>query len=84
MNWNNYDLIDVIEAFASDNNWIASEEALSDRFDEEVAPLIIAQYGENDQPAINQAFNNWTDSLREEGEIHSEQYNNYCYIGEYS
>ena len=84
MNWNSYDLIEIIEEFASDNNWIASEEELSERFDQEIASTVIAQYGEDDTVAMNEAFNNWTDSLCKEGEIHPEQYNNYCYVGEYS
>ena len=29
-------------------------------------------------------YNDWSDSLCKAGEIHSEQYNNYCYIGKYS
>ncbi len=74
-------MIDVVELYAEDNNMIASEDELSKRFDEEVLPSVIEQYGEDDEPAINEAFNDWTDSLCTDGEIHQEQYNSYCYVG---
>ena len=84
INFHNYDLIEIVEAFAADNNLISSEEALSQRFDEEVAPAVIQQYGRDDQDAIDQAFNDWTDGLCKEGEIHTEQYMKYQYVGKYA
>lgn len=78
------DLIDLVEAYAADNGGYDSEEALSEAFDEQVAPAVIAQYGEDDEPAINEAFNDWTDSLCKDGEIHDEQYRVYCYVGKYA
>jgi hypothetical protein len=83
-NFKGVDLEELIECYANDNGLISSEEELSERFDEEIAPLIIEQYGEDDEPAMNEGFNNWTDSLCKDGEIHEWQYNNYCYIGKYS
>ena len=74
----------MIELYATDNGLIDSEQMLSERFDETIAPDIIAHYGEDDTVAMNEAFNNWTDTLREDGEIHEEQYNQYCYVGLYS
>ena len=84
MNFNNYDLLEIIEEFADFNKLISSEKELSERFDEEIAPLVIEQYGENDEPAMNEAFNNWSDSLCKDGKIHEEQYNKYEYVGKYS
>lgn len=83
-NWNNLNELDIIEELAGINNWIDSEEALSELFDQEIAPLVIAQYGEDDEPAMSEAFNDWTDSLCKDGVIHPIQYDQYCYVGKYS
>lgn len=80
-NFHSVDLLEIVEFFAEDNGWIASEEELSARFDDEILPHVIEKYGEDDQPAINEAFNDWTDSLCKDGELHDEQYNKYCYVG---
>lgn len=80
-NWNQVELLELVELFAEDNDLIASEEELSERFDEEILPHVIEEYGEDDQPAINEAFNNWTDSLCKDGLLHETQYNSYCYVG---
>lgn len=79
-----FDLLEAVELWAADNGCISSEKELSEIFDNEIAPLVIAQYGENDQPAIDQAFNDWADSLCADDIIHDEQYRQYCYIGKYS
>ncbi len=81
MNFANYDLLEIVEAFAEDNGLISSEEELSARFDDEILPYVIEKYGEDDQPAINEAFNDWTDILCKDGALHDEQYNKYCYVG---
>lgn len=80
-NWNQTDMLEVVELFAEDNGMIASEEELSERFDSDVLPHIIEQYGEDDEPAIMQGFADWCDSLCRDGEIHPEQDRNYCYVG---
>ena len=80
-NFHSVDLLEIVEFFAEDNGWIASEEELSERFDDEILPHVIEKYGEDDQPAINEAFNDWTDMLCKDGELHDEQYNKYCYVG---
>ena len=82
--WHRIDMLEVIELYAEDNNMIASEDELSKRFDEEILPLVVEQYGEDDGPAIAEAFNDWTDSLCKDGEIHELQYNAYCYVGRLS
>lgn len=83
-NWNRIDMLDVVELYAEDNGMIASEQELSDLFDKEVAPSVIEQYGEDDEPAMSEAFNDWTDMLCKDGVIHEEQYNSYCYVGKYA
>ncbi len=73
-------LLEIIEELASnyDNEVIQDEEQLSERFDE-----FFPNLDENDKPAMRELFNNWTDSLCKGGEMHSEQYDNYCYVGNY-
>lgn len=59
------------------------EESVSQDFDENVLPLVIEQYGEDDTIAISQAFNDWTDSLCKDDLLHSSQYNSYTYVGKH-
>lgn len=40
-----------------------------ERFEREIAPLVVEQYGPNDEPAMNEAFCNWVDGLNRDGEI---------------
>lgn len=85
MNFNNYTLIEIIESFAEENGFgFSSEEQLSEAFDESIAPMVIEQYGADDTVAMNEAFSDWTDSLCKDGELHPEQYNTYCYVGQYA
>ena len=89
MSFKHFDLLEAVELWAEDHNipygdLITSERDLSDRFDEQIAPGVIALYRENDKPAMNEAFNNWSDTLCKDGELHDEQYNKYCYVGKYS
>ena len=89
MNYNNENLLEMIELYANEMGYISSEQELSDLFDQEIMPVILSQYakpGEDftDQDMIDQAFNDWTDSLCKDGEIHPEQYNKYVYVGKYS
>lgn len=86
-NWNRLNadtFLAAIESLADYEGLIASEEDLSERFDSEIAPHVIEQYGEDDSVAMNEEFNNWTDSLTRDGELHPEQYNSYCYVGKWS
>ena len=84
MTYNDENLLEMVELYAAEVGAIESEEELSIKFDEEVAELVVAEYGPNDEPAMSEAFNNWTDMLCKDGEIHPEQYNNYCYVGNYA
>ena len=47
-------------------------------FKEHIAPLVIAQYGEDDTVALDTAFNDWTDTLCKDESISEELYNNIC------
>ena len=58
-----------------------NEYELSAIFDEEVYPFVVEQYSENDTVALNEAFNNWTDTLCKDDVISDEQYNTFCYVG---
>jgi len=78
------ELLEIIEEYATVNGGIDSERELSARFDEDIAPLVIEQHGEDDEPAMTQAFNDWSDSMCIDGELHELQYNQYCYVGKYS
>ena len=78
------ELLEIIEEYATDRDGIDSEQELSARFDEDIAPLVIEQHGEDDEPAMTQAFNDWSDSMCIDGELHELQYNQYCYVGKYS
>lgn len=83
-NFNNVDLLEIIEAFAENNGLISSEDELSQRFDDDILPSIIEIYSEGDEVAINEGFNNWSDGLCKDGELHERQYNEYCYVGRLS
>lgn len=79
-----FDLLEAVELWADDNGCISSEEELSDLFDAEISQLVIDQYGENDHDAMIQAFNDWSDGLCKDDQLHEQQYKNYAYVGKYS
>jgi hypothetical protein len=80
----NETFLEMVEMYAEEVGNISSEDELSEIFDNEIVESVINKYGKNDQCAIDEAFNNWTDSLYKNREIHEEQYNNYNYVGKYS
>jgi len=89
MNYNDENLLGMVELYAEEMGYISSEDDLSARFDTDVLPGLIEQYGVKgesfeDEPLLNETFNNWSDMLCKDGEIHPEQYNNYSYTGELS
>ena len=65
-----YILLGVVEDYASDNGLISTEQELSDRFDADIAPLVVEQCGANDPPAMDQCFNDWTDNLCKDNQLH--------------
>lgn len=84
VSWTNMDELEIIEALASWEDMIDSEDALSERFDQDMAPSIVEAYGEDDEVAINEGFSDWADGLVSDGELHPTQYNQYGYTGKYS
>lgn len=52
------------------------ETGLRALFVAEIQPFVIAQYSADDEIALNEAFNNWTDMLCKDGEISDHIYNN--------
>ena len=89
MNYNAENLLGMVELYAEEMGYTSSEDDLSAKFDEEIVPGLLEQYGEkgvafNDDPLLNETFSNWKDSLCKEGEIHPEQYDKYCYTGEFA
>lgn len=57
-----------------------TKQEVFDEFREFIRPLVVKRYGENDVIAINEEFNNWTDSLCKEGCITTELYNTITWI----
>ena len=49
------------------------------RFKEDVLPNIFCQYGSDDEPALNEAWNNYTDYLCKCRFITSSQYNSWTH-----
>ena len=84
MNYNDENPLEMVELYAEEMGYIGSEDALSELFDELISEAVVVQYGADDIPAMSEAFNNWSDSLCKDGEIHPLQYDQYCYVGEYA
>lgn len=82
-NFKNVDLLELVEEYALANSLISNEEELSNEFDRNIAEFVLQRYGPGDDVAMREAFNDWTDMLCKDGEIHEEQYNNYEYVGEH-
>lgn len=43
-------------------------------FNEEIRPYVIARYGPRDRPALDEAWNDWTDSLHKDRVISARAY----------
>jgi hypothetical protein len=87
--YNDENLIEMIEMYASLQGYISSEEELSEKYDKEIMPILIKRHGVkgelfNNTAMINEKFNNWAEWLCKKGEIHPEQYENYEYIGKWA
>jgi len=78
------DLLYKVECWADENGLIDSAEALSELFDAEVALSVVKRHGVNDKPAMLEAFNNFTDLICADGDLHQLQCDNYSYVGVYS
>ena len=77
MNYNDETLLEMVELYAEEMGYIASNEELNEMFDAEILPHVIAQYSADDEIAISEAYNNWAHELAESGEIHPIQYAEY-------
>lgn len=83
--FSNVTVLELAEAYAEDNNSpYSSQDAVNEYFDEHIAPMVLENYDEDDTIAFTEAFNDWTDSLCKDGELHESQYNEYSYEGKYS
>lgn len=76
--------LQLAEAFAEENDLPSSEEEVSRLFDDNVAPSVIEEYGPHDDVAMSEAFNNWTDGLEKDGQLHALQVYSYSYVGEHA
>lgn len=56
----------------------AVQDWLRTTFDADIAPTVIAMYSADDETALNEEFNNWTDSLCKDGIISESIYNEVC------
>lgn len=66
---------ELLELEEGDPSPYLTDDELRDLFRAEVLPLVIEQYGADDEIAIDTTFNDWTDELCKEGRITSHQYN---------
>jgi len=88
-NFRYYEELEAVELWAEDNGCISNEGRLSEMFDEMVAEIGLVLCGSNDgerlidEPAMREWFNNWSDGLRDDDELHELQYSNYCYCGKF-
>ena len=81
--WDSIDsTIEMVEYIAEMEGFISSEQQLSEQFDEMIGQC--EGVDTDDTVAMNEAFKNWTDGLCKDGILHTEQYNTYAYIGDYS
>lgn len=96
MNWNQLTDLDIyafldlyddeeltllhVEDYAEAHGMMSCEAQVSEAFDENVLPYVLETYGD-DNIAISEAFNDWTDILCKDGELHPLQYDAYCYVG---
>jgi len=76
-------MLSRVEAYQEDTNGIASEQALSDMFDNGIEDMVDPAIF-TDGPMMRECFNNWSDSLCKDGELHPLQYDQYCNVGRYA
>lgn len=73
------DLVEEAQGYAGN---IESEQELSERFDEMLEDCMPG-FDTRDTVAVRTAFNDWSDALTDDGELHALQYSQYCYVGKY-
>tara|TARA_R110000772_G_scaffold173326_1_gene285273 strand:+ start:1815 stop:2075 length:261 start_codon:yes stop_codon:yes gene_type:complete len=84
-NYNDETPLEMVELYAEEMGYIASESELSEQFDSMFTedPAMKEKLS-NDEPMLSEAFSNWSDVLCKDGEIHPLQYSEYCYCGDLS
>ena len=65
---------EMTESGYNDHLYMSYEDAVAE-FQAEIEPLVVARYGRDDNVALREEFNNWTDYLCKDGRITSNQYN---------
>ena len=82
MNYNDETPLEMVELYAEEMGYIASESELSEQFDSMFTddPTMKEKLS-NDDVMLSEAFSNWADGLCKDGEIHPLQYNDYEYCG---
>ena len=83
MNYNDENLLEMIELYANEMGFIASEDELSEQFDNMLDDCC-PDFDAEDEPALSEAFSGYADSLCKDGEIHPEQYSQYNYTGKHA
>ncbi len=82
-NYNDEDLLQMVEMYAETQGYISSEEELSDMFDNYLKDIldnmshIDAQRLLKDKPTLSELFGRYVDALCKDGEIHPIQYAEY-------
>ena len=75
--------LEIVEELQDNDGKIANEKQLSDQWDL-LLDNALEPFPLDDGPMFREEFNNWTDSLCKDGELHELQYNEYCYVGKHS
>ncbi len=82
-NYNDEDLLQMVEMYAETQGYISSEDELSDMFDSHLKEVldsmshVDAQRLLKDKPALSEMFGQYLDTLCKDGEIHPIQYAEY-------
>ncbi len=88
-NYNDEELLQMVEMYAETQGYISSEDELSERFDSYLKDIldsmshVDAQRLLNDKPALSEMFGQYIYTLCKNGEIHPIQYAEYAYEGSY-
>lgn len=69
-----YEIASFLQSHNDYDEWIAqdndpSEDDFLDDWETNIKPMIVAEYGADDEPAINEGFCNWVDAEQKDGRI---------------
>jgi len=67
----------ILEEYEDDNDDFRSFEDVQADFEENVLPYVVEKYGKDDEIAIREAWNDYTDGLCKDGEISEWAYENW-------